>query len=315
MAFVGTDFIFAFNKKDGALGLKLRLLDDQIVVIGVSGQLEEEVVRHAKRAYSEVVKTAQAAGVEMDTPRDKCDFLQSKVKRFPKIALPDPFPSSSEVLAVNGQQQFEAISQELRTAKELYFVIRRHAAACDLDLDAMRPAPSSEVPLHSTADDLPAPPWAATAEPASSSAVPAQSAAEGSLAPAWAAVAEAPTASSAVPADDLPAPPWAATAEAPATSSAAPAQSTSADFPASPLGQPSETDDPPSQQMLGWYQRAPGQWFHPSTQESFNEGDPNSGWTQYLDEGTSKPWFWHDATQRFFFWGGGCMKAGRPNAL
>lgn len=273
MAFVGTDFIFAFNKKDGALGLKLRLLDDQIVVIGVSGQLEEEVVRRRQSG-------SQILGQRVVLVGDL-------------------------VLAVNGQRQFEAISQELRTAKELYFVIRRHAAACDLDLDAMRPAPSSEVPLHSTADDLPAPPWAATAEPASSSAVPAQSAAEGSLAPAWAAVAEAPTASSAVPANDLPAPPWAATAEAtaeaPATSSAAPAQSTSADFPASPLEEASGTDDPPSQQMLGWYQRAPGQWFHPSTQESFNEGDPNSGWTQYLDEGMSKPWFWHDATQRFFF--------------
>eukprot|EP00439_Symbiodinium_sp_Y106_P077734 s2522_g16.t1 len=182
------------------------------------------------------------------------------------------------VLAVNGQSHFEAVCNELRVEKALYFVVRRHAAALDLDLDAMRPAASSAVPAQSTADDLPPPPWAATAEmPAASSAV--QSTEDDLRAP-WAAAAQAPAASSTVPAqstvDDSPAP-WEVMAEAPAASSTVPAQSTAAPWEVmaeAPSKEEttlstmaSETDDPLSQQMLGWEQRAPGEWFHPSTQE------------------------------------------------
>lgn len=281
MAFLGRDFIFAFHRKDGPLGLQLRLLDgDQIVVTGVSGQLKKEVERRRQSGSLIVGQRVVLVG--------------------------------DLVLAVNGQSHFEAVCNELRVEKALYFVVRRHAAALDLDLDAMRPAASSAVPAQSTADDLPPPPWAATAEmPAASSAV--QSTEDDLRAP-WAAAAQAPAASSTVPAqstvDDSPAP-WEVMAEAPAASSTVPAQSTAAPWEVmaeAPSKEEttlstmaSETDDPLSQQMLGWEQRAPGEWFHPSTQESFNEGDSNSGWTKYLDENTCKPWFWHEATGRFFF--------------
>ncbi|CAE7270417.1 unnamed protein product [Symbiodinium sp. CCMP2592] len=350
MALLGRDFIFAFHRKDGPLGLQLRLLDgDQIVVTGVSGQLKKEVERRRQSGSLIVGQRVVLVG--------------------------------DLVLAVNGQSHFETVCNELRAAKALYFVIRRHAAALDLDLEGRRPDASSAVPAQSTADDLPPPPWAAMADmPAASSSVTVQSTEDDLRAP-WAAAAQAPATSSTAPAqmsspwvatteapaasssvtvqstlDDLRAP-WAAAAQAPATSSTAPAQMSSpwvatseapvpapstaddppapwevmAEAPAASSTMPtqstaddspapwevmaeapakeettlstmaSETDDPLSQQMFGWEQRAPGEWFHPTTQESFNEGDSNSGWTKYLDENTCKPWFWHEATGRFFF--------------
>ena len=58
----------------------------------------------SESAYASVLKTVQAAGVEMSTAKDKYDFLQllkkmvrNRVKKLPKtIALPNPFPDTPE---------------------------------------------------------------------------------------------------------------------------------------------------------------------------------------------------------------------------
>ena len=58
----------------------------------------------SEQAYSEVLKTVQAAGMEMSTAQDKYAFLQllkkmvrARVKKFPKtISLPNPFPATPE---------------------------------------------------------------------------------------------------------------------------------------------------------------------------------------------------------------------------